>query len=377
VELKLFTPGPTPLPLDVREALSKPIIHHRSEDFQTLLKSIRPSLRKAFGTSQEVMLLSSSGTGGMEAAVVSILRKSDRVLVIDAGKFGERFSKLTQTFGIKTDVLRIDWGKSLDLNDLKQHLTSEHTALLLQHSETSTGALHPLEEICKWVKREFPACLILVDGITSIGAMPFLMDEWGVDAAITGSQKAFMCPPGLAMVSLSARALERLDNRDLPGFYFDLKREWIAIQKNTTAFTPAINIIQGLAAALQLMEKEGFAQVYTRHRRLSEGVRAACPHLSLKLAAETPGVACTSAFFPTSIDGKAFLKKVKNETGYHFAGAQEQWEGKVIRIAHLGAYSADDLRAALIVLANALSTAGIAVNSLKALEAFDRAYGAP
>lgn len=321
------------------------------------------------------MILSSSGSGGMEAAVRSVLKKSDSILVVDAGKFGDRFAQIAESYGIKTDRLKLEWGQAVSVEDLEKAVTKKTTAVLLQHSETSTGVLHPLEEISKWLKKNHPDCLLIVDAITSIGAMPFEMDAWNVDVAVTASQKALMLPPGLSFISLSNRAEKRMSESDLPGFYFQLKRDLEAIRKNQTAFSPAISLVFGLQESLRMIFDEGLESVFRRHRKLAESTRKALPLLGLKLATNSPTLACSAAFFPEGVDGKKLLKNIKAQTGFHIAGAQDFWEGKVVRVSHLGYYSPYDLIVCLTALGRELERAGAKAKTSESLQVFMDTYG--
>jgi len=320
------------------------------------------------------MILTSSGSGAMEAGIRSVLKSSDHVMAVVAGKFGDRFAKLSESYGLKTDRLTIEWGKAVSIADLEKALNKNHTALLIQHSETSTGVLHPLQEISKWLKINHPHCLLFVDAITSIGAMPFEMDQWGIDVAVTGSQKALMLPPGLSFVSLSARAEQKLKSPKLPGFYFDLERDLEAVRKNQSSFSPSISLIMALQESLRIIFEEGLANVFARHEKLAVATRAAIPHLGLQLATESPSVACTSAFFPKGIDGKKLLETIKSKTGFRIAGAQDRWEGKVLRVSHLGFYSPFDLISCLVALGRELERAGVSAQTTRALQAFMDSY---
>lgn len=352
------------------------MIHHRSEEFQSLVKELQSPLKQIMGSDRDVALLTCSGTGGMEAAIRSILQAKDSVLVVNAGKFGARFGKIAESYGIKVDSLTLPWGQAVSLSDVEKHLKPSHAAVLIQHSETSTGVLHPLPEIARWLKGMYPDCLLMVDGITSIGALPFEMKNWNIDVAVTGSQKALMLPPGLAMVSISERAEARMKTSNLPGFYLDLKRELEAVRKGQTAFTPAIGLVRALKVSLDLLLAEGLKNVFDRHQHLAEATRKALGVLGLKIATDHPGVACSPAFFPSGIDGKKLLKAVRERSGFHIAGAQDDWEGKVLRLSHLGYYSPYDLLAAIAALGRELERAKAPeVRTSAALETFMETYG--
>ncbi len=327
-------------------------------------------LQKLFGTQEPIVTLTSSGTGGMEAVIRSCLQPSDKVLAVNAGKFGERFLQLTDAFGLKVDELKLPWGKSVSVSALKKALKPEHTCLLIQHSETSTGTLHPLSEIAAWLKKEQPKTLLFVDAITSIGALPFQMDEWGVDATVTGSQKALMLPPGLSFVALSPRARKRAKTPSLPGFYFDLNREFESQVKGQTGFTPSVSLIVALKESLRLLEEEGLSHVFERHQKLAAATRHAVVAMGLELASELPSVACTAIKAPEGVKIKEILKTIEETHGFRIAGAQGEWEGKAFRISHLGYYSPFDLLSALTALGGELGRAKVKVDLMKALKVF-------
>lgn len=369
----LFTPGPTPVPERVLEAMSRPVINHRSQDFKDVIADVRQKLKKVFQTQNEILILTASGTGAMEGAVSSCLKKTDRVLVVDGGKFGERFAKIAKAFGLQTDVIKVEWGKPVRVEQIKEKLTPQHAALCIQASETSTATAHPLEEIMKLLKN-VPNCLSIVDGITAIGAMNIPTDAWGIDVMVSGSQKAFMIPPGLAFASLSSRAIERMKTGDLPRFYLDFQKELKAIQENQTAFTPNTTLVVALQEALNMMFEEGLENVWQRHARLAKSTRAALTTLGLKLASESPAIACSGAFLPEGMDGKAFLKKIRTNYGFTIAGGQDQWEGKVIRVSHLGYYTPFDLMTCITALGKQLQKDGFQNDTAQALKTFMDTY---
>ncbi|MDB5037534.1 MAG: Class aminotransferase [Bacteriovoracaceae bacterium] len=370
----LFTPGPTPLPERVMEALGRPIINHRSQDFKDLLGKVRDQLKKVFQTKNEVIILTTSGTGAMEGALSSSLKKTDRVLVVNAGKFGERFEKLSKALGLETDVIQIEWGKSVTPAQIEAKLDKKYAALCIQASETSTGTLHPIEAISKVLQKKSPETLLIVDGITAVGAMNIPADEWKIDILISGSQKAFMLPPGLAFASISEKALEKMKSSDIPKFYLDFQREHKSILENQTAFTPAISLVVALHEALTMLLDEGLPLVFSRHEKLAESSRAALKALGLTLASEAPSVACTAAFLPNSINGKTFLKNIRDKYGFTIAGGQDEWEGKAIRLSHLGYYTAFDLMNAIAAMGRELNREGIKSDTAKALSVFMDTY---
>jgi aspartate aminotransferase-like enzyme len=370
----LFTPGPTPIPERVLAALAQPPINHRSQEFKNVIEDVRAKLKSIFQTKNEVLILTSSGTGAMEASIAS-LKKSDRVLVIMGGKFGERFEKLSKAFGLATDVIQVEWGKSVSINEIESKISANtYDALAIQASETSTGTTHPISEISKLLQKKSPNTLLMVDGITAVGAMDIAADRDQIDFLISGSQKAFMLPPGLSFVSVSAKALNRMKDSDLPKFYFDLEREHKNILENQTAFTPNIALVMALRESLTMLLEEGLSNVFSRHMKLAEASRKALQALGFQLASEAPSVACTAAFFPKSTDGKKLLSNLRERYGFTIAGGQDQWEGKALRLSHLGYYSPFDLLNAIAALGRELNRQGVASDTARALSIFMDTY---
>jgi aspartate aminotransferase-like enzyme len=371
----LFTPGPTPIPDRVLAALSRPIINHRSQDFKNLVEKVRAQLKEVFQTKSEILILSGSGTAAMEGAIANTLQSTDRVLVVNAGKFGERFAKISKAFGLETDVIEVTWGESVSPNLIEEKLRQKtYAALCFQASETSTGTAQPIEAISKALQKTSPSTLLIVDGITAVGAVNIPADLWKIDILISGSQKAFMLPPGLAFASLSDKAREKMKTSNLPKFYLDFKREYQSILENQTAFTPAISLVVALHESLSMLLEEGLKKVFERHEKLAASTRSAVKGLGLSLASSAPSVACTAAFLPASIDGKKFLKSIRERYAFTLAGGQDQWEGKAIRLSHLGYYSPFDLMNAIAALGRELNRQGVAADTAKALSIFMDSY---
>ncbi len=340
----LITPGPTAVPEQVLLDMARPIIHHRTPEFEAIFKEARNGLKKVFKTQQEPLILASSGTGAMESAIVNTLNKGDHVLVINGGKFGERWLKICQTYGIDADSIDLEWGRSVDPSDVKSYLEKhpETKAVFVQGSETSTTVYHPVKELAQ-VTKNLPETLLIVDGITSAGVHDTHFDEWGIDILITGSQKAFMLPPGLAFITLSQKAWNMVEKSTLPKFYFNLKTELKNQLKNTTAWTAGVSLIVGLKTVIDMMEKEGIDNVFKRHEINAEATRAACKALGLKLLAkDIPSNAATGCYLPENIDGKAFVKYLRDKCGISLAGGQDHLAGKILRISHLGYHDAFD-----------------------------------
>ena len=273
----LMAPGPTPVPHRVLEAMARPLIHHRTREFEAHFEGARRGLEWLFRTSGDVITLAASGTGGMEAAVANLLSPGDSALVIEGGKFGERWTELCAAYAVEADVLEVEWGRSVDLSVLETRLErGGHKALLMQASETSTGAKHDVQAVARVVRERSPDTLVVVDAITALGVYDLKTEEWDLDAVITGSQKALMLPPGLAFVWLSERARRAASESTSPRYYFDLEIERKSQMKNTTAWTPAISLLAGLAVALDMMREEGLENVFARHARLGAGDGSGC-----------------------------------------------------------------------------------------------------
>lgn len=371
----LFTPGPTPIPPQVLTALARPIINHRSQDFKKIIESVRAKLKEVYQTKNEILILTSSGTGAMEGALVNTLKSTDRVLVVNAGKFGQRFKKICKAMNLAFDSVEIEWGRAAHPEDIEEKLKSKkYAALCIQSSETSTGTIHPIDAISAVIQKHSPETLFIVDGITSVGASDLKCDDLKIDILLSGSQKALMLPPGLSFASLSSKALARMKESDLPKFYFDFQREYENILENQTAYTPNISLVIALEEALQLLLDEGLPRVFARHERIAGATRNALQTLGLELASERPGVACTAAFLPKSIDGKAFLKSIRERYAFTIAGGQDQWEGKALRLSHLGYYTPFDLMNGITAIGRELSRTGFQNDLSKALTVFMDAY---
>ncbi|MCX8083731.1 MAG: alanine--glyoxylate aminotransferase family protein [Calditerrivibrio sp.] len=334
----LLSPGPTPVPERVLLDMAMPMIHHRTSEFSKIFGEVREGLKPIFGTKQDILLLAGSGTAAMEAAVVNTLNEGDKVLVVNAGKFGKRWVEIASAF--KLDVLTIDleWGRSVKPEQVESKLIAypEIKAVLIQASETSTTAYHPIEEIAKIVSLR-DETLFIVDGITSVGVYETKMDEWGIDILITGSQKAFMLPPGLAMIALSEKAWRFVEKSRLPKFYLNLKKEKKSQSENTTSWTPAVSLIIGLKSVLDLMNKEGLSNVYKRHALCAEATRKGLMSMGFQLLAkDIPSNSATGILLPEGFDGGKFVKMMRENAGLAFAGGQDHLKGKILRVSHLG-----------------------------------------
>jgi aspartate aminotransferase-like enzyme len=351
----LLAPGPTPVPARVLLAGAQPIIHHRTPQFSRIFAEARAGLKELFQTRQDVLMLAASGSGAMEGAVVNLFSPGEAVLVINGGKFGERWGKIAATYGLEVVELRVEWGRAARVDDVRRLLGERPgiRGVLMQASETSTTAVHPVEQIAQLTRDR--DVLLVVDGITAVGVYDLPMDRWGIDVLITGSQKALMLPPGLAFVGLSERAWRRAKEATLPRFYFDFGRERDNHLKDTTAWTPAISLVFQLREALAMIREEGLPRVFARHARLAAATRAAATALGLTLVApDAPSPAVTGIFTPPRIDGGKFVAYLRDRMGVTFAGGQDQFKGKIVRVAHLGYMGAFDVVSAVAALEMAL-----------------------
>ncbi|MBI3794172.1 MAG: alanine--glyoxylate aminotransferase family protein [Nitrospinae bacterium] len=354
----LLSPGPTPVPERVLLAMAQPVIHHRTPQFSKIFAEAAEKLKTLFHTKNDIIILSSSGTGAMESAVANCFAKGEKVLVVNAGKFGERWGKIAEAFDLKVTWMNITWGECANPADVKAALDAdpEIKCVLIQATESSTTVKHPIKEIAEITKSR--DVLFIVDGITGVGVFDIPMDDWGVDILICGSQKAMMLPPGLAFIALNDRAWARADKVKNTNFYFNLKRERKNLKDKTTAFTPAVSLIYGLREALLMMEEETYPAVFARHVALGKAVRAGTSALGLKPVTKHLSEAMTGVFLPEAVNGKKFVKVLRDDFGVTFAGGQDSWEGKIIRIAHLGYFGEFDMVIAMSSIEMALDKFG-------------------
>jgi serine---pyruvate transaminase len=359
----LFTPGPAPVPPEVLLEMARPVIHHRTPEFSKALDLARERLQPLFGTKEEVLLLSSSGTGAMEAAVINLLAPGEHAIFVNGGKFGERWGKLLTTFGMVPHEVKVEWGRAVRPEQIEDALKQfpESRAILVQASETSTCAVHPVAAIGEVAKRR--NVMLIVDGITSVGVLEQKMDAWGVDALVTGSQKALMLPPGLGMIALSPRAWDKAKSVKTPRFYFDLNRELKAQRdEHTTAWTAAVSMVFGLNKSLELILGEGLEHVYARHALMAQATREAGVALGLNLIApETPAPSVTGLLAPDGIDTGKVVKHMRDQLGVSVQGGQDQMKGKLVRIGHMGDVSPFDMLIAVSALEMALKFVGMEV----------------
>lgn len=356
----LLAPGPTPVPETVNLEMAAPMVHHRTPQFSKIFAEAAENAKYLFQTQQDVLILASTGTGGMESCITNLFSPGDKVLVVNSGKFGERWGKISESYGLAPIWLNVEWGQAVDPAEVKAMLDKDRDirAILVQASETSTTVSHPIEALSK-LTRDRDDILLVVDGITGVGVFPLPMDEWGIDAMITGSQKALELPPGLALVALSEKAWKFADQSQCPHFYFDLKKERKNLGNQTTAYTPAVSLVIGLRAVLKSIKEEGLENVHKRHNRLARATRAGAKALGLKMIApDAPADSATGVFLPEGIDGGKIVKSLRDDFGVTLAGGQDQWKGKIIRIAHLGYVDTFDTIIAISAIEMALKKFG-------------------
>lgn len=361
-KLILMIPGPTPVPEQALLALAKHPIGHRSSEFTPIMAEVFQNLKWIHQTQNDVLVLASSGTGAMEAGIINFLSPGDRVLVGSNGKFGERWGEVCQAYGLNADIITAEWGKPLDTEQFREKLEADTQkqikAVIVTHSETSTGVLNDLETINRHVKAHGEA-LMMVDAVTSLGAVNLPIDEWGIDVVASGSQKGYMIPPGLAFVSVSAKAWEAYKTAKLPKYYLDLGKYRKDAAKNSFPFTPPVNLIVALQATLQMMQKEGLENIFARHQRLKNATREAVKALSLPLfAPDSAASPAITAVAPVQVDSEQIRKVLKKRYDIAMAGGQDHLKGKIFRIGHLGFVSDRDILTAIASLESALLELG-------------------
>ena len=380
LQAHLRIPGPTPLPDAVRSAGAWQMVNHRGPEFAALMGRVGPALQRAFRTSNDILLVGASGTGGLEAAVVNHLSPGDPVLAVTIGAFGDRFAKIARQYGADVTTLAVEWGRAAEPAAVAEAIGRMRdegrppVAVLLTHNETSTGVTNPIGSLAAAVRSAAPDALVLVDAISGLGAVPFDTDGWGLDVVVTGSQKSWMVPPGLTMLAVSARAWDAQEQATIPRFYFDLRAHREAATKGSTPWTPPVSVCFQLDVALGLMEAEGYESIFARHAACGAATRAGLMALGFRLFAD-PGHASdtvTAAYVPEDLDWKPFNADLRRR-GLALAGGQGKLTGAVFRVGHLGYVTLDDILAALDILEEALEATGRPVERGASLAAGARA----
>ena len=352
-EPNLRIPGPTGLPPSVRTAGARQMINHRGPEFAAMLERIIAGMKPFFGTTSDVAMITAAGSGGLEAAVVNTLSPGDRVLGVSMGSFGDRFAKIAGIYGADVTKLDVEWGYAAAADEIRERLRSIPgvKAFLLTHNETSTGVMNPIAELAAAIHDETPNALILVDSVSGLGAVPFEMDAWGVDVVVTGSQKAWMAAPGLAMIAASARGWAAMETATMPRFYLDLRAHRDAAATGQTPFTPAIAVVYQVDEGLRLMAEEGAPGIFARHEACAAAARAGLTALGFELFADQRHASrtVTAAHVPDGLDWKAFNTDVKGR-GVVLAGGQGKLIGKIFRLGHLGSVTLEEMLGAFSTL---------------------------
>jgi aspartate aminotransferase-like enzyme len=379
MEQNLRIPGPTPIPDDVRQAQAAPMIDHRGAEFAAMQDEVAQGLARLIGGSGEVLLLTGSGSGAMEAAVVNTLSPGDRVLAVTIGSFGDRFAKVAEAFGASVERMEVEWGQSAKPAALAERLASEepYRAVLLTHNETSTGVANPLRELLAAVHAAPGDPLTLVDGISGLGAMPFEMDAWGVDLVVSASQKAWMASPGLAIAAVGPRAREAEATARMPRFYWDFAeaRKWA--EKGQTPWTPAVAVMFGLRLGVRKLLEEGRERTWARHHAIAAGSQAGLEGLGLRLVAapEDRSATVTAAWLPDGLDWGPFNADMRGR-GLVVAGGQGKWAGRIMRFGHMGMVEIDEMADAVRVMGETLSDHGFQPDVADAVAATRSAHDA-
>jgi len=372
---RLMTPGPTPVPEDTLLELAKPVGYHRSSEAKQIFAEVQEGLQYVFQTKNPIAILTSSGTGGMEAAMANVVAPGEKAILCIAGRWGERWKNIGKAFGIETVIVGVPYGKVVTPEMLDKAL-KEHpdaVAVFATLSETSTGVGHDIEAMGALVAKT--RAVFIIDGISGVGAMECRVDDWHVDVCVAGSQKAFMLPPGLAYVSVSAKAWTKIEsNPPSRTFYFDLKKYKSKIAENDTPFTPANTLIKAQAVSLRRFRSEGIENVWKRHDRMAKACRAGALAMGLELYPERPNNGLTVIKVPAGVDGNAVLSKMEKQYGVKPANGQDDLKGKIWRLSHMGYHDFFDVLAGLSALELVLVEMGFAVEPGSGLAAAQRAF---
>jgi aspartate aminotransferase-like enzyme len=373
-KIRLLTPGPTPVPERISLRMARPIVHHRSPEFEAVFAKVREGLSWLFQTKQDVLVFASSGTGAMEASFVNFLKKGDTVVIVDGGKFGERWGKFAKAYGVTAVTLKTEWGTPVTAAQVEKALADNPAAkaVYVQANESSTGVYHPIQELAKVTAKT--KALLVVDAISALGAMPLPMDEWGIDVLVSAGHKALGLPPGIAFLAASDKAWALNETADLPRFYFDVKRERENQKKNQTAWTPAITLVEGLEESLAMYREEGLNEVFARHERMAKAARAAMQALGLTLFSKSPSPAMTTVTAPEGIDSEKLCKHLFKQYGIKLVGGQDAAKGKIFRIAHLGYFDDFDMLVVIGAVERGLFDLGAKIELGKGLAAAQRSF---
>lgn len=368
----LLTPGPVNVPPDVLLEMAQPMIHHRAPDFNPIFSACCEDLKYVFQTKNDVLTFASSGSGAMEASVCNTLSAGDKAIVVRGGKFGERWAEICEAYGVEVIAVDVEWGTAVEpsvIDDLLKK-NPDVKAVMVTLVETSTGVITDIEAIAKIVNKT--DAIIFVDAVSSLGGEFCKTDEWGLDIVVTGSQKCLMLPPGLAFAAVSDKAWAMVEKSTLPKYYWSFKKAQKALAKNTTAFTPAVSLLIGLRATLKSIKDEGLDNVIARHTLLGNALAGAMEALGLELFSKCPSHVVTPVNVPDGVDGKGLVKYLRDEYGITIAGGQAQLEGKIFRIAAMGACDQFDALTCVSAIEMALKAQGYPVKLGAGLDAAER-----
>lgn len=372
----LLTPGPTPIPENVISVFARPIVHHRTKQFEAIFDDVKQSLKYVFQTKQDVLVLNGTGTAAMDAAVSNIFKKGEKVITVNGGKFGDRWTKISKAYGLQPIELKVPAGEAVAIAEVESAVRQNPDAqgILWQASETSTGVCHPTRELSQIAKSA--GMLSIVDGVTGVGVFDLPMDAWGIDIMLAGSQKAFMIPPGLSFIALSDKAWAKSESCDLPHFYLNLAKERKALADNQSAWTPAISLILGLQETLKMMREETLLNIFKRHDMLARATRAAVEALGLEpLCKKSPSPAVTAVKTPVGIEsGEKIPKLMKDKYGVTITGGQDDLKGKIFRLSHFGYCSYFDITTGIACLELVLNELGYKVDYGKGVGAALRVF---
>lgn len=364
----LLSPGPTPVPEEALSAAAEPIIHHRTSQFSDIFMDVTKGLKYTFQTKRDVYILTSSGTGAMQTAVINTLSPGDQVIALNGGKFGQRWGEICRAFGVEVNEIELEWGKDYTKDQLSDELNSnpDTKAVFTTLSETSSGTVYDIQGYGEVVSKT--EALLVVDGISGLGATPCPMDGWNVDLLVAGSQKSFMIPPGLSYIALSEKAWKFVENSTLPKYYYDLRKYKENLGKRTTPWTPAISLVIQQKKTLDRIRKMGLERLFEHHRILGEATRAGVKAIGLELLSEKPGNILTAVKVPEGVDGNELKKIMQDKYNAYIAGGQSSYKGKIFRIAHLGYMGGFDIITALSALEMTLSELGYDFEKGKAVQ---------
>ena len=356
----LLTPGPVAVSSEIMVEMARPLIHHRTKEFEAIFERARDGLKHIFQTENEVYILAASGTGAMEGAVVNTLCAGDKVITVNGGKFGERWGKIARAYGLEVDEIDVTWGEAVSSAIIEEKLDSDRSirAVLMQASETSTGVKHPTDQVAAITSKRDDV-LLIVDGITAVGVFPLPFDELGIDVLVGGSQKAFMLPPGLSFAAMSEKAWEFNKTSDLPKFYLNFADYQKSAQKNTTPWTPAVTLIVGLGKVIEGFMEEGMENIYRKREMMSLATRQALRAINIDLfTTDAASPALTVGVAPEEIGAGKIISELQAKFGMTVAGGQDHAKGKIFRVSHIGDVDRNDMVAFVSALESVLESLG-------------------